>query len=418
MSSNAEPLGTGSSLTARRPAANSLPTFELPPPQPLHSRYHLYPATNSQPPPAPVNVSSLSNLLTPPTHMSGDSHSPISANGNSASPTATNGMQSYGPNSYWPATGPGANPFPLGSGTMPQSWGQGSMGSVLNRPMFSPSINALVRNNSHSPSASEGLPPPPPFDLSPLPPFTPSMPMSTPANLPNMASQPGAPQGFINPQNPASSATTLPSQGVHSSESYLQRPPTTPSYYNNSQASTTHQPNHFTSAFPPDTSVQSPLGAAHQGSRMSPVNGHLPNIQPPSLPTGNGYVRQFPPYALPAMSGANMANPIMSNVHHPGASMTMVGGGMPGGGMASFNSGHTAQMQQMYGGPTQSPPNDRPFKCDQCPQSFNRNHDLKRHKRIHLAVKPFPCGHCDKSFSRKDALKVSFLRPSRYEPLR
>jgi len=48
----------------------------------------------------------------------------------------------------------------------------------------------------------------------------------------------------------------------------------------------------------------------------------------------------------------------------------------------------------------------RPFKCDQCPRSFNRNHDLKRHKRIHLAVKPFPCGHCDKSFSRKDALKV------------
>jgi uncharacterized Zn-finger protein len=50
--------------------------------------------------------------------------------------------------------------------------------------------------------------------------------------------------------------------------------------------------------------------------------------------------------------------------------------------------------------------NDRPFKCDQCPQSFNRNHDLKRHKRIHLAVKPFPCGHCEKRFSRKDALKV------------
>jgi len=53
--------------------------------------------------------------------------------------------------------------------------------------------------------------------------------------------------------------------------------------------------------------------------------------------------------------------------------------------------------------------NDRPFKCYQCPQSFNRNHDLKRHKRIHLAVKPFPCGHCEKSFSRKDALKVRCL---------
>ncbi|KAL2885763.1 Zinc finger, C2H2-type/integrase, DNA-binding protein [Ceratocystis lukuohia] len=50
-------------------------------------------------------------------------------------------------------------------------------------------------------------------------------------------------------------------------------------------------------------------------------------------------------------------------------------------------------------------PSDRPFRCDQCPQAFNRNHDLKRHKRIHLSVKPFPCTYCDKSFSRKDALK-------------
>lgn len=60
--------------------------------------------------------------------------------------------------------------------------------------------------------------------------------------------------------------------------------------------------------------------------------------------------------------------------------------------------GHHSGQQQVQ--------NDRPFKCDQCPQSFNRNHDLKRHKRIHLAVKPFPCVHCEKSFSRKDALKV------------
>merc|ERR1711981_1109667 len=74
------------------------------------------------------------------------------------------------------------------------------------------------------------------------------------------------------------------------------------------------------------------------------------------------------------------------------------------------NSGTAAMMHQYHTHPSHSsPPNDRPFKCDQCPQSFNRNHDLKRHKRIHLAVKPFPCGHCEKSFSRKDALKRHIL---------
>ncbi|KAE8226514.1 hypothetical protein CF319_g910 [Tilletia indica] len=51
----------------------------------------------------------------------------------------------------------------------------------------------------------------------------------------------------------------------------------------------------------------------------------------------------------------------------------------------------------------------RLYKCSLCPASFSRNHDLKRHSRIHLAVKPFPCQFCEKSFSRKDALKRHVL---------
>lgn len=63
------------------------------------------------------------------------------------------------------------------------------------------------------------------------------------------------------------------------------------------------------------------------------------------------------------------------------------------------------------------PLTERPYKCDKCPQSFNRNHDLKRHKRIHLSVKPFPCQTCDKQFSRKDALKRHILVKRCGQPL-
>lgn len=121
---------------------------------------------------------------------------------------------------------------------------------------------------------------------------------------------------------------------------------------------------------------------------------------------GGGRGHHMPPITY-AHYGQMNGGPVLSNMHQPGGQLAMVGG-MPGmGSPYGHHPGMAPHHHSVYLGHSNGPSQqqDRPFKCDQCPQSFNRNHDLKRHKRIHLAVKPFPCSNCDKSFSRKDALK-------------
>jgi len=46
---------------------------------------------------------------------------------------------------------------------------------------------------------------------------------------------------------------------------------------------------------------------------------------------------------------------------------------------------------------------ERPFRCTRCPAAFARNHDLKRHERLH-EDKAWQCTVCAKAFSRRDAL--------------
>ncbi|OBZ74825.1 Transcriptional factor SWI5 [Grifola frondosa] len=47
---------------------------------------------------------------------------------------------------------------------------------------------------------------------------------------------------------------------------------------------------------------------------------------------------------------------------------------------------------------------DRPYRCTLCPASFVRNHDLKRHAKLH-DTKAWRCAGCGKVFSRRDAIK-------------
>lgn len=417
MASTMEPTGPHQSLMARRSAASSLPSFELPPPPSISQKFLQYqnvPTTQSTP--AMVSVG---NLLTPPSNIPGDSLSPISStisnNGNGGQH-----VQPYTPTgSFWPPSSSNNTQFSIASGTTPQPQPWNNQQASVNplfppRGMFSPSLSSQFRNSSNSPSSTNELPPPPPFDMNQmnqLPPFPGTMSMSASSPLPSVSAQQHQHQqaqlaAFMNGQISGPAPATQGSP-VNPPDAFA-RPPPTPSYHNGTQPSSTPQNNQFPPFQNPSPVQQSPMSASNpQGARVSPLSPQNPSLQQAAQQQGNACVRNYTPYNLPAMNG-----PIMTNVHNPGGPMTILGmpsHGMPGNIVPGFNSGSSAQMQQMYGGHQQAQHNERPFKCDQCPQSFNRNHDLKRHKRIHLAVKPFPCGHCEKSFSRKDALKVSGL---------
>ncbi|KAF2722199.1 hypothetical protein K431DRAFT_319831 [Polychaeton citri CBS 116435] len=391
MQSGPGPMDIPGSLTARRPNASHLPSFELPPPPLVNlHKYNNYP-NGSQPTPTSSSVTSFGNLLTPPSNSSADGLSPTS-NVNSGTPSTTHfpSFTPTGTNSH--------NMWQSQSAGTPYGLQQTSSDSFASsgRGLFSPSLNSIIRSNT---SPSDSLPPPPYH----IPSFSSAqMSMSAP-NLGGASHhQPHMIGGaMMGGHTPSTSGPTQASP-VNAQEPFS-RPPPTPSYYGSQPPSTQPQQSPFQySSNPSHSQLTSPISAGGM-SRMSPPNpqGSIPSLQSQHQSYGSQ-----PRYSYP------MSGPVLSNVNNPNGGLALVGG-LPAGMMPSggFNSGHAAHMQHMYGPPhpQPSPQNDRPFRCDQCPQSFNRNHDLKRHKRIHLAVKPFPCGHCDKSFSRKDALKRHVL---------
>ncbi|KAL2846308.1 hypothetical protein BJX68DRAFT_127828 [Aspergillus pseudodeflectus] len=371
-------------LTARRPAAAQLPTFELPPP----IKYPLQSHPLNHPHLPPPN-SSVSNLITQTTQgteslaaaaaaASTATVAALTATTSSAVASSTPVSASPELTSYW------ANPgsYSGSSGRQP-SWTPGLASSYSNRDPFSPSFNPSIHRNpaTSTPGADNTIPSA--YDMHQLPPFHQQLGGSAPPAHPAMGhSMLGA--------SPHPSHPSLPSN-----DPYLAKSSSAPAYGAVPQLSSPSGGAYHPYGAPPPP----PLAMHHPPSRVAsnPPPPHLNYQRPPP----------FPSYSLPAMPG-----PIMSNVHSPGGQMSLLGPSLQSGLLPGFNSGHVASMQQMYGGHhpphpghAGGPTNDRPFKCDQCPQSFNRNHDLKRHRRIHLSVKPYPCSNCDKSFSRKDALK-------------
>ncbi|BEI91914.1 uncharacterized protein CcaverHIS019_0407340 [Cutaneotrichosporon cavernicola] len=116
---------------------------------------------------------------------------------------------------------------------------------------------------------------------------------------------------------------------------------------------------------------------------------------PRSLTYPNAYGSGPYSYNVPMSAPLNAGDPGMPGLHrHASTTAIPTMGGPPA---------------MSYAFASRLPLTDRPFKCDQCVQSFNRNHDLKRHKRIHLSIKPFNCETCGKTFSRKDALRRHWM---------
>ncbi|KAJ4381229.1 hypothetical protein N0V86_003578 [Didymella sp. IMI 355093] len=392
MHPGSDPMGAPPSFAARRPHAAQLGSFELPPP-PMHK----YPYTNhgavSQSSQAPTTIASVGNLLTPPSTIHGDVISPSSGVSTSgAAPTTMAYSQNYNHIYSPPAQQPSYGYPPAHS--QQNQYGQQSRGMCA--------LLHYDRQLGHQDLLCKGLNPPPYEINNQLPPFTPS---SSASHMPSMPAHHQQPHHMMSAQTPVSAAPPQQSPALPQ-DSFRQPHPPTPTY--NYQPSGTPQHSNFpysTGPSPTQQHSQSPISAGGSMSRMSPA---VSQGQMPSVPSNNPV--QSPSYYQRPPPSAYTPAPVFSNVQNPSAGLALVGvhpGMMPG-----FNSGHAAQMTHFMAGhnPHQQPAsNDRPFKCDQCPQSFNRNHDLKRHKRIHLAVKPFPCNYCDKSFSRKDALKRHIL---------
>ncbi|KAH6605622.1 hypothetical protein Trco_004775 [Trichoderma cornu-damae] len=379
-----------SSFSSRRPAASSLPAFSLPPPQPEvpsvddHSSrprtfYNIHRSIDLTPPSSGASEGLSPSLSSVHTSSSQGSQAPATMQqytygGHVHGSWPTPSGSSYGVSSS--ASGqPGASPYAVN----PANGAQHPLGSSPyggRSSMYGqPGIPYGNQRSPQSPAAGGDSLPAPPYDHHSF---------SSSNGHDNHAG--GLSSGNMLPshaaQAPAPSAASAHVDSYTHGRSSVSGPSYAPS------PASQHQPG-FPYAAQPSPTNHSPAGAASLPRGLGPLPSQ------PSLPSMAHPGSYRPPYAayqpLPTMGG-----PVMSNIHQPGSQLSMIPG------MVAAGYGAPAMM---YPHPQPQPQSERPFKCDQCVQSFSRNHDLKRHKRIHLAVKPFPCTYCSKSFSRKDALK-------------
>ncbi|KAJ3101985.1 hypothetical protein HDU96_009798 [Phlyctochytrium bullatum] len=239
----------------------------------------------------------------------------------------------------------------------------------------SPSASPMMLSNAVHGAGGPGKQPPPP-----------------PPPVAGPGPRPPAPNGPLPPLKPVMPAQPSgpPPQPQHQQQQHPYSQPPGP-----------HglvRPPHLGPPPPPPNGMPPPGQPLPNGMRMPmgrpppmfrpPPPGALP--RPPGPPgSGNGSPVLFPPpgppgtilmMPRPPLPPGSTPPGMGSPHHHPGANTGPTGNLTPGG-------------------------KAKPYRCEKCPQTFSRSHDLKRHYYIHSQERPYFCPRCGKGFARRDALR-------------
>ncbi|KDR75222.1 hypothetical protein GALMADRAFT_249199 [Galerina marginata CBS 339.88] len=214
------------------------------------------------------------------------------------------------------------------------------------------------------------------------------------------------PQNGYHPSVPVdhNSASSQPMPPVYNDPDVQ---PLQPPYSSNYYTTSTHYPS---GSPPPNQPVYSPVSPTvpmnyvhAQGHRPS---HHIP--RPHSTVPGHYPHSSSNPHSYSHSQTPSSSHSVHSQLSRP-RSNSQVYDPSPTNGYAQPSQPHYTEVPipQTIGISSDYPSSPiRPFSCDLCSLSFNRQHDLKRHRETHTGEKPYLCnGGCGKTFTRKDALK-------------